>query len=152
MELRLPAGAAVRRAHGGSLRGERCPLSRVSGRRLVRGRTARVVFNKRLRFRLLVDDYVPFRPPKHGFEFFRLVARMKREAVILLSNHLVLGHGHLDLLLAAGGASFTRSAFAEKFKDEVLPLESGFGRPVESFDSLVHFPYERFVPRLPLKA
>jgi len=77
---------------------------------------------------------------------------MKREAVILLSNHLVLGHGHLDLLLAAGGASFTRSAFAEKFKDEVLPLESGFRRPVESFDSLVHFPYERFVPRLPLKA
>jgi hypothetical protein len=118
----------------------------------LRGRTARIVFNKRLRFRLLVEDYVPFRPPKHGFELFRLVARQKREAVVLLSNLLVFGHGHLDLLLAAGVAPFTRSALAEKFKDEVLALESGFGRPVELFDSLVHFSDERFVPRLPLKA
>jgi hypothetical protein len=110
------------------------------------------VFNKRLRFRLLVDDDVPFRPPKHGFELFRLVAGKKREAVILLSNLLVLGYGHLDLLLAAGVAPFTRSALAEKFKDEVLALESCFGRPVEPFDSLVHFSDERFVPRLPLKA
>ena len=80
------------------------------------------------------------------------MARKKREAVILLANHLVLGHGHLDLLLAAGVAPFTRSALAEKFKDEVLALESRFGRPVELFDSLVHFPDERFVSRLPLKA
>ncbi len=111
-----------------------------------------VVFDERLRFRLLVDDYVPFRPPKHGFELLRLVARKKREAVILLSNLLVFGHGHLDLLLAAGVAPFTRSALAEKIKDEVLALESRFGRPVEPLDSLVHFPHERFVPRLPLKA
>jgi hypothetical protein len=34
----------------------------------------------------------------------------------------------------------------------MLALESGFGRPVELFDSLVHFSDERFVPRLPLKA
>ena len=119
---------------------------------LFRGRAARVVFDKRLRLWLLVDDYVPFRPPKHCFELFRLVARKKREAVILLANHLVLGHSHLDLLLAAGVAPFTRSALAEKFKDEVLALESRFGRPVELFDSLVHFPDERFVSRLPLKA
>ena len=80
------------------------------------------------------------------------MAGKKREAVILLSNLLVLGHGHLDLLLAAGVAPFTRSALAEKFKDEVLALESCFGRPIEPFDSLVHFPDERFVPRLPLEA
>ena len=80
------------------------------------------------------------------------MARKKREAVILLSNLLVLGHGHLDLLLAASVARFTRSALAEKFEDEVLALESRFGRPVELFDSLVHFADERFVPRLPLKA
>ena len=80
------------------------------------------------------------------------MARKKREAVILLSNFLVLGHGHLDLLLAAGVAPFTCTALAEKFKDQVLALESRLGRPVELFDSLVHFPDERFVPRLPLKA
>jgi hypothetical protein len=119
---------------------------------LFRGRAARVVFDKRLRFRLLVDDYVPFRPPKHRFELFRLVARKKREAIILLSNLLVLGHGHFDLLLAAGVAPFTRSALAEKFEDEVLTLKSRFGRPVELFESLVHFSDERFVPCLPLKA
>ncbi len=80
------------------------------------------------------------------------MARKKREAVILLSNLLVLGQGHLDLLLAAGVTRVTRSALAEKFKDEVRALESRFGRPVEPFDSLIHFPDERFVPRLPLKA
>jgi hypothetical protein len=52
-----------------------------------------------------------------------------------------------------GVAPFTRSALAEKFKDEVLAaLESRFGHPVELFDSLVHFTDERFAPRLPLKA
>jgi hypothetical protein len=95
------------------------------------GRAARVVFNKRFRFPLLVDDYVPFRSPNHGFELLRLVARKKCEPVILLSNLLVLGHAHLDLLLAAGVAPFTRSALAEKFKDEMLARESRFGRPVE---------------------
>ena len=80
------------------------------------------------------------------------MARKKREVVILLSNFLILGHGHLDLLLAAGVAPFTCTALAEKFEDEVLTLKSRFGRPVELFESLVHFSDERFVPRLPLKA
>ena len=130
---------------------------------LFRGRAARVVFDKRLRFRLLVDDYVTFRPPEHRFELFRLVARKKREAIILLSNLLVLGHGHFDLLFAAGVAPFTRSALAEKFEDEVGQLEDAGSisqylefcerkRQVELFESLVHFSDERFVPCLPLKA
>jgi hypothetical protein len=80
------------------------------------------------------------------------VARKKREAIILLSNLLVLGHGHFDLLLAAGVAPFTRSALAEKFEDQVLALESRPRPPCRAVRFARSFPGERFVPCLPLKA
>lgn len=84
------------------------------------------------------------------FEFLRLVAWKKREAIILLSNFLVLCKCHLDLLFAANVATLARTALAEEFKAERFPLR--VRRPIEPFDLLVHLTDECFVTRLPLKA
>ena len=119
------------------------------GRPLVRGCAAKVVFDERLGCRLLVDDHVPLRSPNHVFEFLRLVAREKREAISLLSNFLVLGNCHLDPLCAAKIAALAFTALAEELKAERSVLR-GHGL-VDLLDSLVHFADECFVSRLPLK-
>jgi hypothetical protein len=116
---------------------------------LFRGCAARIVFKKRLGFWLLVDDHVPLRSPNHALEFSRLMARKKREAIILLSNFLILGNCHLDSFCTAKVATFAFAALAEKLEAERFPLR--VNRLIDLFDPLVHFADECFVTRLPLE-